>query len=156
MTLVANITKNYISKIVPSEISYCVSCLHAVMQSASLVCYTCTNCKRCFLTFHLAFFIKGQCNTTFYLRNLRFYIISQSFRPWQAFPAQSNVFQARLVPSQLNYLSGALLLGELLALPTTLDQAGKFARDKHSSLLRKDVNYDRKKFYNIGPWCPLD
>jgi hypothetical protein len=24
--------------------------------------------------------------------------------------------------------------------------------DKHSSLLRKFVNYDRKKFYNIGPW----
>jgi hypothetical protein len=26
------------------------------------------------------------------------------------------------------------------------------ARDKHSSLLRKFVNYRRKKFYNIGPW----
>jgi len=25
------------------------------------------------------------------------------------------------------------------------------ARDKHSSLLRKFVNYGRKKFYNIGP-----
>ncbi len=25
--------------------------------------------------------------------------------------------------------------------------------DKHSSLLRKFVNYDRKKFYNIGPRC---
>ncbi len=27
-----------------------------------------------------------------------------------------------------------------------------FARDKHSSLLRKFVNYGWKKFYNIGPW----
>ncbi len=27
----------------------------------------------------------------------------------------------------------------------------KFARDKHSSLLRKLINYGRKKFYNIGP-----
>ncbi len=27
----------------------------------------------------------------------------------------------------------------------------KFARDKHSSLLQKFVNYGRKKFYNIGP-----
>jgi hypothetical protein len=25
------------------------------------------------------------------------------------------------------------------------------ARDKHSSLLRKSVNYGRTKFYNIGP-----
>ncbi len=25
------------------------------------------------------------------------------------------------------------------------------ARDKHSSLLRKSVNYGRKKFYSIGP-----
>jgi hypothetical protein len=24
--------------------------------------------------------------------------------------------------------------------------------DKHSSLLRKFVNYGEKKFYNIGPW----
>jgi hypothetical protein len=24
--------------------------------------------------------------------------------------------------------------------------------DKHSSLLRKFVNYGRKKFYSIGPW----
>ncbi len=27
----------------------------------------------------------------------------------------------------------------------------KFARDKHSSLLRKFVNYGRKTFYNIYP-----
>jgi hypothetical protein len=27
----------------------------------------------------------------------------------------------------------------------------KLDRDKHSSLLRKLVNYDRKKFYNIRP-----
>jgi hypothetical protein len=26
------------------------------------------------------------------------------------------------------------------------------SRDKHSSLLRKLVNYEQKKFYNIGPW----
>jgi hypothetical protein len=24
---------------------------------------------------------------------------------------------------------------------------------KHSSLLRKSVNYDHKKFYSTGPWC---
>jgi hypothetical protein len=37
----------------------------------------------------------------------------------------------------------------------TLDQAGKLARDKHSSLLRKYVNYREKKFYNIGRWKVL-
>ncbi len=29
----------------------------------------------------------------------------------------------------------------------------RLARDKHSSLLRKLVNYGRKKFYEIGPRC---
>ncbi len=28
----------------------------------------------------------------------------------------------------------------------------RLARDKHSSLLRKFVNYGNKKFYNIDPW----
>ncbi len=28
----------------------------------------------------------------------------------------------------------------------------RLARDKHSSLLQKSVNYDRKKFYSTGPW----
>ncbi len=28
-------------------------------------------------------------------------------------------------------------------------------RDKHSSSLRKSVNYGRNKFYDIGPWTPL-
>ncbi len=37
--------------------------------------------------------------------------------------------------------------------PQTLDQPGKgLARDKHSSLLQKSVNYVRKKFYTTGPW----
>jgi hypothetical protein len=27
----------------------------------------------------------------------------------------------------------------------------RLARDKHSSLLRKSVNYGRKKFYSTGP-----
>jgi hypothetical protein len=29
----------------------------------------------------------------------------------------------------------------------------RLAWDKHSSLLRKLVNYGRKKFYRIGPYC---
>ena len=31
----------------------------------------------------------------------------------------------------------------------------KSVRDKHSSLLRKCVNYGQKKFYNIGPRIEL-
>jgi hypothetical protein len=27
----------------------------------------------------------------------------------------------------------------------------KLARDKHSIILRKSINYGQKKFYNIGP-----
>ncbi len=29
---------------------------------------------------------------------------------------------------------------------------GKFARDKHSSLVQNFVNYVRKMFHNIGTW----
>jgi hypothetical protein len=28
------------------------------------------------------------------------------------------------------------------------------SKDKPSNLLRIFINYDRKKFYNIGPWSP--
>jgi hypothetical protein len=28
----------------------------------------------------------------------------------------------------------------------------RLGRDKHSSLLRKFINYGRKMFYKIGPW----
>ncbi len=42
--------------------------------------------------------------------------------------------------------SGAPLQDRLLALPANI----RLARDKHSSLLRKFLNYGRKEFYNIG------
>jgi hypothetical protein len=37
-----------------------------------------------------------------------------------------------------------------------LTRIDKLARDKHSSLLQKFVNYGRKTFYNIGPRPILD
>jgi hypothetical protein len=37
-----------------------------------------------------------------------------------------------------------------------LTRIDKLARDKHSSLLQKFLNYGRKKFYNIGPRPILD
>ncbi len=32
----------------------------------------------------------------------------------------------------------------------------RLAMDKHSSLLQKVVNYDRKKFYMVGSWVVLE
>jgi hypothetical protein len=44
-------------------------------------------------------------------------------------------------------------LARLLALLANIELGQKgLPRPKHSSLLRKLVNYGRKKFYNIGPW----
>jgi hypothetical protein len=36
-------------------------------------------------------------------------------------------------------------------LPTSRTRLERLARDKHSSLLRKFVNYEPDKFHNIGP-----
>ncbi len=51
----------------------------------------------------------------------------------------------------MKHLSGAPLLGRLLASPTIKTRLERFAKDKHSSLLRKSVNYRSKKFYSTGP-----
>ena len=40
-------------------------------------------------------------------------------------------------------------MGVLLALPT--NRLERLARDKHSGLLLKSVNYGRNKFYDTGP-----
>ncbi len=37
----------------------------------------------------------------------------------------------------------------------TLTRLEMLARDKHSSLLQKSVNYDCKKFYSTGPRCEV-
>jgi hypothetical protein len=47
----------------------------------------------------------------------------------------------------MKHLSGVPLYGRLLALPTN----NGLGWSKHSSLLRKNITYSRKKFYNIGP-----
>ncbi len=52
----------------------------------------------------------------------------------------------------MKHLAGAPpQLGNLLASPTIIRRLERLARDKHSSLLRKLVNYGQKKFYTIGP-----
>jgi hypothetical protein len=51
------------------------------------------------------------------------------------------------------HLLGAPLNGRLLASPTHIKiRLEKLARYKHYSLLQKSINYEQKKFYNIGPW----
>jgi len=58
----------------------------------------------------------------------------------------------RLELKQVKHLSGAPFYGRLLALPTNIRPGWKRkASDKHSSLLIKFVNYEQKKFHNIGP-----
>jgi hypothetical protein len=49
-------------------------------------------------------------------------------------------------------LSGATFQGRLLASSTIirLRLLKRLARDKHTSFLRKFVNYGQKKFYNFG------
>ncbi len=93
------------------------------------------------------FIYLGQCYKTYYGRNLRMFVISQSVCLWQAFPVCCN---AGAYPIEEHFRCSTL--GQALGLAhkqqTRLE---KFARDKHSSLLQKFVNYEQKKFYNIGP-----
>ncbi len=93
---------------------------------------------------------RGQCYKTFYVRNLRIFVISQSVCPWQAFPAQSNVCLVKQTPTLFKNLSYAPLQDNLLAFPTNNRLVWRAAKDKHSSLLGNFVNYGCKKFYSIG------
>jgi hypothetical protein len=60
--------------------------------------------------------------------------------------------RARPEPTRTRQISGAQLLGRLLALPKNIRMGWKkLAGDKHSSSLLNLVNYGRKKFYEMGP-----
>ncbi len=52
---------------------------------------------------------------------------------------------------RIKYLKG-VSLGRLLPCPLTLYIQERVARDRHSGLLRKLVNYGRKRLYKIGLW----
>jgi hypothetical protein len=45
-------------------------------------------------------------------------------------------------------------MSRLLTSPTKT-RLERLARNRHSSLLQKFINYGEKKFYNIGPWLYL-
>jgi hypothetical protein len=52
----------------------------------------------------------------------------------------------------VKHLSGTPFYGRLLALPTNITLCWKInVGEKHSSLLRKFINYGHKMFDNIGP-----
>jgi hypothetical protein len=68
------------------------------------------------------------------------------------------------VPGKPNFQPGLMFTGKSRAYPNEAPlrlapgfthkhctRLERLARDKHSSLLRKFVNYNCKKFYNIGP-----
>jgi hypothetical protein len=61
--------------------------------------------------------------------------------------------QLRQEPTQVNPLSGASLKGTLRALSTNNIQGWKGLPGANTlAYLGTFVNYDRKKFCNIGPW----
>ncbi len=56
---------------------------------------------------------------------------------------------------QVEHLKKGASLGQAPALPANIRlglKLERLARDKHSRLLRKSVNYSRKKFYRTGPY----
>ncbi len=96
---------------------------------------------------------RGLYYKTFYARNLHILVISKSVYPWQAFPALSDVCgEARSLPQSVAHERCFTRVGSALTCKhqTRLE---RLARDKHFSLLRESVNYDRKKFYSTGPRC---
>ncbi len=88
---------------------------------------------------------------TFYCRNLRIFVISQTVRPWQAFPVQSNVCGQGQGPTLEWSTSKVVHLGRLCLTHKHQTRLERLSRDKHSSLLRKSVIYGRKQFIVQAP-----
>jgi hypothetical protein len=61
--------------------------------------------------------------------------------------------RVRMEPTLVNHPLGAPLYGRLRAYLQTLTKLEMLARDKHSSLLQKCVNYGQKMFFNRWPRC---
>ncbi len=95
-----------------------------------------------------------QCYKTFSVHNLRTFVISQSVSHRHSFSSLVLCFWVRPEAyHRMEHLKRCftwLGLGLAYKQQTRLE---RFARNKHSSLLRKSVNYGQKKFYNIGPWA---
>ncbi len=63
--------------------------------------------------------------------------------------------KARPEPTQFEHISDVSFLGELLVLPANGRLDWKvIASYKYSGLFGLVISDERKKFYNIDPWCP--
>ncbi len=97
-----------------------------------------------------AYLTRCQCFKT--VRNLRMFVISQSV---QHYPFQPDLIcedKARSLP-QIGASKCCLTFGQPYL--KTIYQAERPARDKHSSLLRRFVNYGRKRFITLGKYSLL-
>ncbi len=90
----------------------------------------------------------SQCYETFYVRNLRIFIIIYSVCPWQAFLLF--VGEVRSLPQSRTSERFFNMAGSCFTIKHQT-RMGKLTRDKHASLLRKFITYSHKKVYNIGP-----
>ncbi len=87
----------------------------------------------------------GQPYKTFYLRNSRVFVISQSVYPQQAFLGFSSLLVRPGAFPRVEHLKGSSLTRRH---QTWLE---RLARDKQCSLFKTLANYSRKKFYSIRP-----
>jgi hypothetical protein len=96
---------------------------------------------------------RGQSYKTSYGRNISIFVISYSL----SLASFSSLVQClwarpRTYPRVEHLKDASLRLAP--ALPANIRLGWKAARDQHSSLLGKSVNYNRKKFCRIGPNLP--
>ncbi len=87
---------------------------------------------------------------TFYGRNLRIFVISQSVCLWQSFQPSLN-FGSKARACACVAFNECSTLGEAPVTHSHSPRLEKTATGKHSSLLPKFVNNDRKIFYNTDP-----
>ncbi len=73
------------------------------------------------------------------------FVPAKPSKPNLMFVGKARSLPQRATPDKMFHL------GRLQPHSRTFIQLEKLAKDKHSSLLQKFVNYGQKKFYNIGP-----
>ena len=107
---------------------------------------------------------RAKCYKTFYGRNLRTFVINLSLCPWQAFLVYSNKHSSSLVRKYANYRHKKFLnIGPRTQCYKTFLrifvisynvfnwQAFVVYSNKHSSLVRKYVNYGQKSVITLAP-----
>ncbi len=87
------------------------------------------------------------CYKTFFVRNLKIFVISQSVCPWQAFPAQSIVCGQGQEHTLQCSPSKGLQQGRFLIYKQTLDQVGKACLGQTLQLIWPHHQERRKKSF---------